>query len=289
MNNTISYRGSIKRDGSIIGIKGSNFVSVSACKDSLCALSRDGHISGFNITPPKGVFVSISIGPNYSLALTIDGRVVAWGNYLCLRRLTTDTRKHFVAIATGSEHSVGLTNDGQIVGCGYYSRTECPSGNNFVAIAAGENHSLALTRDGCVVGWGDDNYGQCDCPSGNNFVAIAAGQFHSLALTRQGRIVQWGGSYTDIRKPKGSKFVAIYAYKNHFLALTQNGRIVKWGEHSRNSNIECSKEKYAMPYDYLSRLNSGLKTLCNMPKYIKMEILEDYTGWTFGNLYYLAN
>ena len=242
MNNTISYRGSIKRDGSIVGIKGSNFVSVSACEDSLCALSRDGHISGFgfNNTPPKGVFVSINIGPNHSLALTRDGRIIIWGKKLSgLRRLTTD-RKHFVAIA-GSQHSIGLTRDGYIVGCGI---------------------------------------GQINCPPGNNFVAIAAGYSVSLALTRQGRIVQWGASNY---KPKGSKFVAIYAYKNYFGALTQNGRIVKWG----NGYIKCSKEKYAMPYDYLTRLNSGLKTLCNMPKYIKMEILEDYTGWEFRDLYNL--
>ena len=246
----------------------------------MCALSRDGHISGFgfNNTPPKGVFVSISIRPNHSLALTRDGRIIIWGKKLSgLRRLTTD-RKHFVAIA-GSQHSIGLTRDGYIVGCGI-GQTNCPSGNNFVAIAAGENHSLALTLDGRIVGWGSNSYGQINCPPGNNFVAIAAGYSVSLALTRQGRIVQWGASNY---KPKGSKFVAIYAYKNYFGALTQNGRIVKWG----NGYIKCSKEKYAMPYDYLTRLNSGLKTLCNMPKYIKMEILEDYTGWEFRDLYNL--
>jgi hypothetical protein len=56
---------------------------------------------------------------------------------------------------------------------------------------------------------------------------------------------------------------------------------------SEYGQINCPDIKIALPYNFLGRLNKNVKVLCPIPKYIKMEILEDYTGWTFGNLYYL--
>ena len=150
-------------------------------------------------------------------------------------------------------------------------------------IFTGFYHSLGLTRDGRVVGRGRNNVGQIDCPSGNNFVAIAAGRYHSLALTRDGHVIGWGkNNFGKINCPSGNHFVAIAAGSHHSLALTRDGRVVGWG-----NDIKIWEEKFALSYDFVTRLNFGLKILCNLPKYIKMEVLEDYTEWEFRDLYYL--
>ena len=62
-----------------------------------------------------------------------------------------------VAIAAGGDHSLALTAEGRVVAWGDndYGQTNVPSGlSNVVAIAAGEYHSLALTAEGRVVAWG---------------------------------------------------------------------------------------------------------------------------------------
>ena len=62
-----------------------------------------------------------------------------------------------VAIAAGESHSLALTAEGRVVAWGgnYYGQTNVPSGlSNVVAIAAGWYHSLALTAEGRVVAWG---------------------------------------------------------------------------------------------------------------------------------------
>jgi alpha-tubulin suppressor-like RCC1 family protein len=130
-----------------------------------------------------------------------------------------------VAIAAGWYHSLALTAEGRVVAWGdnEYGQANAPSGlSNVVAIAAGYYHSLALTTEGRVVAWGDNGYGQTNVPSGlSNAVAIAAGKYHSLALTAEGRMVAWGAN--DIGQanvPSGlSNLVGIAAGADHSLAL----------------------------------------------------------------------
>jgi alpha-tubulin suppressor-like RCC1 family protein len=92
-----------------------------------------------------------------------------------------------VAIAGGDYHSLALTAEGRAVAWGANSsgQTNVPSGlSNVVGIAAGVGHSLALTAEGRVVAWGGNDWGQTDVPSGlSNVVAIAAGNGLSLALS----------------------------------------------------------------------------------------------------------
>jgi alpha-tubulin suppressor-like RCC1 family protein len=82
-----------------------------------------------------------------------------------------------VAIAAGASHSVALTADGRVVAWGRGSATGVPTGlSNVVAIAAGNTHNVALMAEGRVVAWGCDDYGGTNLTSGlSNVVAIAAG------------------------------------------------------------------------------------------------------------------
>ena len=63
--------------------------------------------------------------------------------------------------------------------------------------------------------------------------------------------------------------------------MQADGKVIVWGF----NKLRCPDNNLALPYDFLTRLNKCLKVLFHMPKYIKMEILEDYTGWTFGQLF----
>jgi len=143
-----------------------------------------------------------------------------------------------VGIAAGGHHSLALTAEGRVVAWGYngHGQTDVPSGlSNVVAMAAGGNHSLALTAGGRVVAWGfnedgDDHWsGQATVPSGlSNVVAVAAGALHSLALTAEGCVVGWGSNLDDgdwsgqATVPGGlSNVVAIGAGGEHSLALLQ--------------------------------------------------------------------
>ena len=91
-----------------------------------------------------------------------------------------------IAIAGGNNHSLALKLDGTVVAWGLYTsgQSTVPSGLlGVIAIAAGGGNSLALKSDGTVVAWGKNDFGQLNIPEGlTGVTAVAAGGFHSLAL-----------------------------------------------------------------------------------------------------------
>jgi alpha-tubulin suppressor-like RCC1 family protein len=137
---------------------------------------------------------AISAGEGHSLALRVDGTVVAWGNNLEGETNVPPGLSNVVAIATGPRYNLALRQDGTVVAWGSAGKPEVPAGlSNVVAIAAGGGHSLALRADGTVVAWGADGSGQADVPSElSNVVAISAGAAHSLALRSDGTVASWG-------------------------------------------------------------------------------------------------
>ena len=87
---------------------------------------------------PSGLsnVVAIAAGGGHDLALTTEGRVVAWG------------RNEYIW------YSSGLSRGNHE----WVGQATVPSGlSNVVAIAAGHWHSLALTAEGRVVAWGSDD------------------------------------------------------------------------------------------------------------------------------------
>ena len=71
------------------------------------------------------------------------------------------------AIAAGWGHSLALRVDGTVVAWGDNSWGQAPAGlRGITAIAAGAFHSLALRADGTVAAFGYDGYGQNLMPAG---------------------------------------------------------------------------------------------------------------------------
>jgi len=194
----------------------------------------DGALAGKTV-------VAIAAGTYYSLALTSDGKVFAWGAGLYgeLGDMTDSDRSEPVAVWTN-----GVL-----------------AGKKVVAIAAGDYHSLALTSEGKVVDWGSNNSGQLGNNATNNsvepisvdigtpIVAIDAGVAYSLALNASGQAFAWGANFcgqlgigdTAAHWPSiatavysggvlaGKAIVAISGGFLHTLAATSDGKVYSWG------------------------------------------------------------
>ena len=177
--------------------------------------------------------VAVAAADFYSLALTSDGKVWAWG----------------------------LNEYGQL-GNGTNTDSEIPilvSGlSGVVAIAATEGcceaHSLAVKWDGTVWAWGANEQGQLgngtDIGSSvpvkvrnlTGVVAVAAGAYYSLALKKDGTVWAWGlnafgqfgtGDYERSKVPVKANLegaVAIGVGVVHSLAVTSDGKVWAWGD-----------------------------------------------------------
>ncbi len=188
--------------------------------------------------------IAIASGHHHSLALTPDGRVVAWG---VDEDGETDVPtslagKTVTAISAGTEHSLALTSDGQVTAWGgnRYHQTDVPaslSGRTVTAISAGDYHNLALTSDGHVTAWGNDDQGATQVPASLNdktVTAISAGAQYGLALTSDGHITVWGWDHDGLaevpRSLSGKTVTTIEAGGTHILALTSDGQLTSWGD-----------------------------------------------------------
>ena len=188
---------------------------------------------------PSGSHVTaVAAGDNHSLALTSDGRVLAWGF-----------------------NGFGELGDGTTVDSSTPVPVHLPAWTRITAIAAGYQ-SLALTSDGGMLAWGDDTYGELGdgdggigryrttpawvhLPTGTRVTAIAADDDDSLALTADGRLLAWGandygqlgnGTTTGsslpvpVHLPAGVHVTAVAADSAHDLALTSDGQVLAWGD-----------------------------------------------------------
>jgi alpha-tubulin suppressor-like RCC1 family protein len=172
-------------------------------------------------------------GEHHSLALLLDGQVMAWGSNgdgqlgdgstkASYVPTAVDGSEEVTAIAASSAHSYGLLADGQLeawggneeggLGDGTTEKSDVPvlvSGlGDVTAVAAGGNFGLALLGDGTVMAWGGNEHGQLGDGSTersltpvpisglSDAVAVAAGTDFSLALLGDGEVRSWGADDT---------------------------------------------------------------------------------------------
>lgn len=145
--------------------------------------------------------VAVDAAGNHSLALTGDGRVLAWGD------------------AEGGRGGPAPEEDCSGRSPSGYApcRTTpaaVPLPGPATAIASADDHQAALVADGAVWRWGSDHdppgvraVGSCEAASGVRIpcrrtpsrveglppaVALATGLAHTVAVDREGRVWQWG-------------------------------------------------------------------------------------------------
>lgn len=221
--------------------------------------------------PAGTTFSQIASGRQYSMALSTEGVVYAWGyNFRgqlgdgtfvdsalplqITRSGISDSSKTFSSIAVGWYHSLALTAEGELFTWGsndfaQLARTnmfstnriptpadsaKLPSGVTFSALAANPLSTLALGSDGRLHGWGYNSYGQLG--DGSETLASSFTRVSIAGVLAGKTIVQIGGG------------------THHFIGLDSAGDLYAWGANSNEQSnfigqlgVGSSPAKSALP------------------------------------------
>jgi alpha-tubulin suppressor-like RCC1 family protein len=229
--------------------------------------------------------IAISAGEQHSLALTHDGRVLAWGSN------------------GGGQFGLGTGTPAQSP-----IPQEVPGLTNIVAIEAGTFHSLALRNDGLVFSWGTNGNGELGNPpvapgifppalisNLNGVISISVGVFHSLALRNDGTVYGWGGNAsgqlglgsTSIAVPSPTKMlnltgiVAIAAGGGHSAMVRNDGTAWACGYNGDGQlGIGSVATPQPTPVQVLT-IKSGASVAASA--YNSAVVEKDGTVWTWGD------
>jgi alpha-tubulin suppressor-like RCC1 family protein len=197
----------------------------------------NGRSSGQSDTPVEVVTLrevtAVAAGSTFSLALTSDGTVWAWGN-----------------------NTYGILGDGTTSNTAFPIPQEVPNLSGVVALAAGTDFALALKNDGTVWAWGKNNTGQLGLRAISAPVpapapvtalagvkAIAAAEEHSVVVLRDGSVWGWGTNVsgeagtgstsspvsTPTQVQNLTSVISVVAGFRHCLALRSDGTVYAWG------------------------------------------------------------
>jgi len=233
--------------------------------------------------------VKVVAGAKHSLALTQDGRVIAWG-----------------------KNSAGQLGDGTDLSRSFVKITEAASEvelSNVIDIAAGKEHSLAVKSDGTVFAWGSNNAGQIGAgekleyltpvivPGVFDTVAIAAGDRFSLALISDGSLYAWGvndvgqlgngnteSTFGPEKVQNATEIAAIAAGSEHAIALRKNGNVLVWGwnEYGQLGNGGRDIQTLPIPVKEADRVVSGVQVVGAGARY-SMVLKDDGTLLAWGD------
>ncbi|WP_445340831.1 RCC1 domain-containing protein [Bifidobacterium sp. ESL0820] len=192
-------------------------------------VSPDGRTSPAMVTGIPATTTAISAGSRYSLAMTVDGQVYAWG--------TNDSGQL-------GDPSLPVSADGA---------NPTPSAvqgltGEMSAISAGDHQALALDSQGRIWTWGQVKGENKKTPAlltlpdglptGFAITQISAGTGASSALGSNGQILTWsnaaeGSDPTSLAKPEDTpadfSFTAVSTGDPSSLALGSDGLAYGWG------------------------------------------------------------
>jgi len=232
--------------------------------------------------------VSISLGADFSSALTSMNRVFTWGknqfgqlgdNTITHKNTPTDisclfilnTTEKIAAISAGSEHASALTTEGRIFTWGFNYYGQLGNGTNWPIATGYPSNPTDITS-------------QFVLDTNESIVSISMGGTHSSLLTSEGRMFTWGsnsygqlGDGTTIEKlsptditPEfflnpGETIASISLGYSLSSAITSTGRVYTWGYNSEANLGDGTKMHRSLPVDITTRfgLNVG-ETIVSM-------------------------
>ena len=300
-------------NGTDFALKTNKLNQVSVCANCSIALSMDGKVfswgsnqdgglgngnstGGVNVpvavktegTPMAGKTISqISSGGIHNLALSMDGKVYAWGNNSSgqLGDGTANSSNVPVAVKTA-----GTDMDGKTI----------------LEISSGLYHNVALSSDGKLYAWGGNNYGQLGDGTANSsnvpvavktagtdmdgktIVQVSAGEKHTIALDTEGNIYEWGGIICGIdsgNTPQllnvagtviANKIITkVVAGSCYFAAIASDGTVYAWGN---NSNFGINS-KTPVKLDFFGKNIESI----SLGESHALAIASDGTVYAWGN------
>ena len=192
---------------------------------------------------PAGLFVQISASSHFTCGISIDERIVCWGD-AAPRALRPDTSRKNIPLKSSSSSTESKQSPKQKKS---FSSTS-PMGS-YVQISSGSSHVCAVDLFGYVECWGSANHrGQLDVPVASDvsmneetktatasigrgtFVQISCGDDQSCALKKDGTISCWGSSRGGLlRSPEGQYVQVSVSPRGHACAITLSGGLKCWG------------------------------------------------------------
>ena len=177
------------------------------------------------------VYVKLSGGFSYSVAIKADGTLWAWGlnaygqlgdgtiaDKLVPTQIGTDT--DWASVAAGDRHTVAIKTDGTLWAWGFNANGQLGDGTialkvvptqigidtNWVDVDAGASHTVAMKSDASIWAWGSNANGRLGdgttidkhvptwIGTAKDWVMINAGASHTAALKSNGTIWAWGAN-----------------------------------------------------------------------------------------------
>lgn len=133
---------------------------------------------------PAGMTVrDIARGSDVNVVLLENGQVECWG-------LKVTSNPAVIAIAAGASHSLALTGEGRVIAWGRNDRGQSHVGDigKCVAISAAFDQSAALTAKGRAIVWGTGSDPPVNTPP---LSGIACGLTNTYGITKSGQLILW--------------------------------------------------------------------------------------------------
>ncbi|WP_167002111.1 Ig-like domain repeat protein [Mumia sp. ZJ430] len=176
---------------------------------------------------------AIDAAASYSVALTADGSVVAWGDPdKAMVHGVPAGLANLKAVSAGQQNVVAIKSDGTAVAWGDATGIEVIPGDlgRVSAVDVGLS-AFALKTDGTVRVWGGPTAALLAPPAGlSNVVNIAAGNLFALALKADGTVVAWGLTPPTIPDEVQGEVTGIGAGQGTAALITSDGKVTVLGE-----------------------------------------------------------
>lgn len=243
-------------------------------------------------------------GFNYSLAVTADGNVWAWGANMFGLLGTVDKGypkqpskviglADIKSVSAGYNHSLALDRNGSVWAWGWNANGELGDGSggvylaykttpmklsgmpNIVGISAGRGHSLVVAADGTAWAWGN-----------NEYVQLGVGEVVDLCIPTQA--VFPGKTFPCSIRPRKipglEGVIAVSAGDGFSLALLKDGTVKAWGLNDYGQLGNGSTAHHMTPVAIPS-LDSAIAVLAG-DYYHSLALRQDGTVWAWGNNWY---